>query len=98
MAWDEGLEQDARNYAWELMHEHGCKGKHEPGLADGENLGSFPNGRTVEQVMTAYTEREYQWVVDRNNTMFPRAYHFTQVVWRPTKLIGCATARVYGCL
>ena len=78
------------------MYSPDCAGKHAKGIADGENVGTsdWPNGRTVEKTMYAYTEREYQWVVERGNTMFPRAYHFTQVVWRPTKLIGCATARV----
>lgn len=92
MKWSKSLKADAEIYAKKLAEN--CKNplKHAKGLEnpfeDGENLarnsgsGSYGKQRAPASVLYRFVDREI-------DLLYPDNGHYTQVVWRPTKYVGC---------
>ncbi|KAH6917210.1 PR-1-like protein [Coprinopsis sp. MPI-PUGE-AT-0042] len=85
LTWDKDLETAAQNWAQRCVFEH-SKGKVGP---YGENLaagtGSFPISNAVKS--WAHEVVEYS-AEDPEN---PKTLHWTQLVWKSTTRLGCAT-------
>ncbi|KAL7537224.1 hypothetical protein ACHAWF_005700 [Thalassiosira exigua] len=87
MVWSSQLASDARSYAARLggsctALKHAVNIQHGENLARNTGTGSFAALRTTDQVMSRWVEREV-------NLSYPKNAHYTQVVWRGTKYVGC---------
>ncbi|KAF7086350.1 hypothetical protein CFC21_089644 [Triticum aestivum] len=102
LAWDGGLERCARDYArararagCALVHSHGRYGEN---LFRGSGVGGG-GGWTPEAVVAAWVVKERAMYDARYNACRgPRSAcgHYTQIVWRGSKKVGCATATCAG--
>lgn len=97
--WSNDIARSAQNYANKLIRISGCRIAHnyQGDRYGGENLAA--NGgstsQTPDQVVQRWAENEAirpggSWSLNRNG-------HFTQVVWRATRYIGCGQASKSGC-
>ena len=100
LAWNDSLAADARDYAREMARsgrfEHSAQPRGNP--PQGENLW------TGTRRAYSYQEMIGHWVAERrfyqplpvpqssNNGRFGDVGHFTQIVWRATREVGCAEA------
>ena len=100
LAWDERLAADARSWAEELAasgrFEHS---RDEPGKPiEGENLwAGTPRAFSPESMvgLWAAERKDYRPGVFPNNSRsgdVERVGHYTQLIWRGTRSVGCATA------
>ncbi|KAH6917211.1 PR-1-like protein [Coprinopsis sp. MPI-PUGE-AT-0042] len=82
LTWGSDLEAAARNWAQRCVWQHsgGAVGSYGENLAAG--TGSFP----ISSAVKSWADE----VVDYNPNN-PQASHFTQVVWKSTTRLGCAT-------
>jgi uncharacterized protein YkwD len=90
LAWSSGLAADAKQWADRLLAEHAFA--HQPNDAHGENLFAISGGTAApaEVVRTWVAERgDYD---PRTNTCSGVCGHYTQVVWRTTREVGCGMA------
>lgn len=93
LQWDENLAKVAAKWAKNLASR--CTMEHSKGSGYGENLamswGSRP--RTVAEVVSWWTLEE-QWYDYKTNSCKDGEIcgHYTQVVWRNSKKLGCAIA------
>jgi uncharacterized protein YkwD len=94
LAWDEALATDAQRWADTLARagafRHAAQG------AEGENLWMGTRGAF------SYAEMAGDWVAERRRLAMParaggggwdEAGHYTQIVWRDTRRLGCAVSR-----
>lgn len=94
LAWSAALAQQAQDWAQHLIG----SGKYAPRNDGkyGENLFEIRGGAaTPEQVVDAWAA-EKQNYDSKANRCRARCGHFTQVVWRGTKSVGCGSARSGG--
>lgn len=96
LVWDDGLARSAQDYAQVLARTG--RFRHADQKAQGENLFTGTRGAY------AYAEMVQSWVDERRNfinaptpnfSRTPRwsdVAHYTQIVWRRTNAVGCATA------
>ena len=97
LCWDSTLAAQAQFYA-DYLAQHCLRGhdQSKPAPASyeycrrgGENLSydtwSIPNGRTPIEITMGWADQEFY-------ESYPRDLHFTQVLWRGTKYLGCAQA------
>lgn len=100
LVWDDGLAADARVWARELAatgrFEHSSD---EPGKPiEGENLwAGTPHAFSPEKMVGLWTaeKKDYRPGVFPNNSRsgdVENVGHYTQVIWRNTHAVGCATA------
>jgi cysteine-rich secretory family protein len=100
LAWNEGLASDARQWARELAvtgrFEHSPDGSGED--PQGENLwAGTPRAFSPEAMIALWgAERhDYRPGVFPNNSRsgdVENVGHYTQMIWRSTRQVGCATA------
>ncbi|XP_003572884.1 pathogenesis-related protein PR-1 [Brachypodium distachyon] len=101
LAWDESLAAYARRYAEERART-GCALVHSHGGPYAQNLfrgSGGPGGWRPEQVVAAWVVPEKAMYDARSNTCRGArgaCGHYTQVVWRGTKAVGCAMAACAG--
>ena len=91
MAWSDEVAQTAQAWANHLKSTKGCGLEHADGTGYGENLAAGTNvdaARAVEM-----------WANEVKNFSYSPKYtfetdtgHYTQIVWRGTERIGCASA------
>jgi uncharacterized protein YkwD len=91
LAWSDELAQYARKWANTLI----ATGEfsHSGSSRLGENLFEISGASaTPYDVVSAWASeaKNYNY---RNNTCSGRCGHYTQIVWRDTKLLGCGVAR-----
>jgi pathogenesis-related protein 1 len=91
LSWSDELAQHARKWANTLI----ASGEfsHSGSSRYGENLFEIAGASaTAEDVVSAWAAeaKSYNY---RNNTCSGRCGHYTQIVWRDTKLLGCGVAR-----
>jgi uncharacterized protein YkwD len=80
--WSPTLARHAQDYANQLASQN-CNLIHSQGTGEGENLAAeWGANYTPDQVLNMWTEDEAS----------NRGGHFTQVLWRGTRYIGCASA------
>ncbi len=92
LAWDEALASDAQRWADALARAHAFR--HAAQEAEGENLWMGTRGAFSYADMAGY------WVGERRRLAAPRrgavgwhdVGHYTQIVWRDTRRLGCAVA------
>lgn len=91
LAWSEQLAKRARQWAGALLANDDFS--HERNLQYGQNLFEI-SGRsaTAYYVVSAWASEAKNYSY-RSNTCSGRCGHYTQVVWRDTKLLGCGIAR-----
>ena len=93
LKWSTTIANSAQAYANKLIAISGCVIQHgyQGDSYGGENLaanyGSGATAPTPDSVLTRWTENEASSV----------GGHFTQVIWRGTRYVGCATASKSGC-
>ena len=93
LKWSTSVANSAQAYANKLIAISGCVIQHgyQGDSYGGENLaanyGSGATAPTPDSVLTRWTENEASSV----------GGHFTQVIWRGTRYVGCATASKSGC-
>lgn len=98
LAWSDRLASIAQNWADNLM----ARGRfeHSPNSELGENL--FELQGTGAGVAAAPAQVVEDWAAEardydyRSNSCRDVCGHYTQVVWRETKTVGCAVARGAG--
>ncbi len=91
LTWSEKLAGYALEWAETLLVED--KFFHRPKSGYGENLFAITGGgASPEQVVEAWAveSRDYDF---RSNTCRAKCGHYTQLVWRDTRQVGCAVAR-----
>ena len=91
LVWSDEVAKSAQDWANTLL----AKGAftHRQGLQYGENLyagSGFP--ATAHYVVNAWAEesRNYQYTVNKCSAV---CGHYTQIVWRDTRAVGCGVAR-----
>jgi uncharacterized protein YkwD len=99
LSWDNGLAQSARQWADHLANtgrfEHAPEN---PVAPEGENLWAGTKGHYAPEAMVGAWIREkrfFRFGVFPNNSVTGRVEdvgHYTQVVWRKTREVGCAEA------
>ena len=94
LKWSSSIAQSAQGYANKLIAMSGCVIEHgyQGDRYGGENLyanwgSSGVTSATPDQVLQAWAENEVSSV----------GGHFTQVIWRGTRYVGCATASKSNC-
>ena len=91
LTWSDSLAQYAQEWANKLVDEKRLY--HRAKNSFGENLYLISGGEaTPQQVVMAWAaeEADYNW---KTNSCRSRCGHYTQLVWRDTKQMGCAMAR-----
>ena len=102
LAWDDHLAEDAREWAEALAEtnsfEHSRADPTDP-ETPGENLWAGTSGAYAPEEMVGYwiaEKRDYKHglvpAVSRSGD-FEKVGHYTQVIWRETRKVGCAVAR-----
>lgn len=102
LAWDEGLARDARAYADHLVRVgYLVHSEDDPADPDpqGENLWAGTSGYYGPEAMVGLwvdEKQDFKPGVFPNNSVsgdLDNVAHYTQVVWRSSKAVGCAIAR-----
>lgn len=97
ITWSDDLANYAAEWANYLATQGGCKLTHRPFKGKwkqkyGENLfmGSFTAFNVTDAVKTWYTEKKKYDGKPLNRSNAVLASHYTQLVWRKTRKLGCA--------
>jgi uncharacterized protein YkwD len=98
VAWDAELARHAQGWADELAGEHSLR--HSPRASrpgEGENLAAIYGGRTsATQLFSGWVDERAQFAgtpldcTDLAGLM--KTGHYTQIIWKSTRRIGCAVA------
>jgi len=91
LRWSDELARYAQNWANALIARDDFRPRSNPQY--GENLFEISGGSaTAHDVVSAWAAegKNYNY---RDNTCSGRCGHYTQVVWRDSKLVGCGMAR-----
>ena len=93
LSWSTELEQHAVNYANHLSR-YGCKLQHAKGTGQGENLYAMYGGKgSLAKASKAFADEKvyYQGFYSK------QVGHYTQMVWKGTKMVGCAQSTGNRC-
>jgi uncharacterized protein YkwD len=94
LVWSDKLASVARSWADQLAAEGRLHHRASPRY--GENLYLISGGRAApNDVVSAWAAEEADYDY-RTNTCHATCGHYTQIVWRTTKAVGCAVARSRG--
>ncbi|KAF9265945.1 PR-1-like protein [Marasmius fiardii PR-910] len=84
---------DHRLYIGALEWAERCDGRHST-VPEGENLSSDTRQLwTIKQAVNRWMTEEHAYDYNDPETNFQRTGHFTQIVWKDTKRVGCAMTR-----
>jgi uncharacterized protein YkwD len=87
LTWDRGAEAVAREYAEKCVFRH-----NEDRGTYGENLAAAsPDYWSTADVVREWAKEAQDYDYANNACSGPQCGHYTQVVWRGTKRVGCAT-------
>jgi len=90
LAWSPQLAAAAQDWANRLIRSGGFA--HRPGNRYGENLYSISGGAaSPRQVVDAWAGEARDYDI-RSNRCAGMCGHYTQIVWRNTRSVGCAVA------
>ena len=91
LVWSDRLASVAQEWANQLVAEGRLH--HHPNPRYGENLYLVSGAQaTPNEVVSAWAEERADYDY-RTNTCHSRCGHYTQMVWRNTKAVGCAVAQ-----
>ena len=94
LVWSDQLASVAQGWADQLASEGRLHHRASPRY--GENLYLISGGRaTPNDVVGAWASEQADYDY-RTNTCHATCGHYTQIVWRSTKSVGCAVARLRG--
>lgn len=97
LKWSESVAVSAKNYANKLIQLSGCQIRHGYQGDDygGENLAAHSSSstRTPDSILQRWAEEEE----NKHGQAFSEWGHFTQVIWRGSKYVGCGEASKSGC-
>jgi uncharacterized protein YkwD len=91
LEWSYSLAAKAQEWADTLIDNNWFFHSHTPGL--GESMTLVINGEYVPQQVVAGWVSERRFYDLRRNQCADMCGHYTQVVWRDTKSVGCAMSR-----
>jgi uncharacterized protein YkwD len=91
LEWSGDLESLARVWAEVLLREH--RFEHRPNNRFGENLFAIEGGRTTPSRVVASWASEAVDYDYASNGCHRVCGHYTQIVWRDTRQVGCAVAQ-----
>lgn len=96
LAWDGRLEASALAYARELAANGRFEHARQSGVPQGENLWTGTRGAfTYREMIDAWIAERDDYVrgaVPNNSRNGNAVGHYTQIIWRSTSRVGCATA------
>jgi uncharacterized protein YkwD len=91
LEWSDDLESVARVWAEVLLREH--RFEHRPNNRFGENLFAIEGGRTTpSRVVASWASEVFDYDYESNGC-HRVCGHYTQIVWRDTRQVGCAVAQ-----
>ncbi|KAG8364177.1 hypothetical protein BUALT_Bualt19G0099900 [Buddleja alternifolia] len=90
LVWDETVAAYAQNYANERSKD--CAMQHSGGPY-GENLAAGSWDLTAKQAMDMWVGEKNFYDVASNTCVGGQCLHYTQVVWRNSTSVGCASAK-----
>ena len=94
LVWSDTLAESARDWGNRLLATGAFE--HRPGNRYGENLYMITGGyASPAQVMSAWAGESRDYNI-RTNTCSGMCGHYTQVVWRTTRSVGCAAVSGRG--
>ncbi|TEB39192.1 PR-1-like protein [Coprinellus micaceus] len=85
LVWDNAAATAAQVWA------DNCRFAHEDDSLYGENIAAGPSDLNIRSAIQFWADEESEY--DPSN---PQASHFTQVVWKSTTGVGCASAQCTG--
>lgn len=92
LAWSEDLARVAQEWANTLIAER--RFDHRPKSKYGENMFRMDGGRTTpRKVVERWAAEQSNFDYKGNKCKGGECGHYTQIVWRATKQVGCAVAR-----
>jgi uncharacterized protein YkwD len=92
LAWSEKLALDAQDWADGLLDSG--QFAHRPENPHGENLYEIVGGAaTPRHVVERWAAEEKNFDYQANQCLLGMCGHYTQIVWRDTRRVGCAVAR-----
>lgn len=91
LGWSEELERSAQRWARDLISTG--EFSHSRNQQYGQNLFEISGASAAPSEVVANWAAERKNYDPRTNTCSSRCGHYTQIVWRDTKLLGCAVAR-----
>ena len=94
LAWSEDLARVAQEWANTLIAER--RFDHRPKSKYGENMFRMDGARTTAQKVVERWASEAENFDYKANRCKGECGHYTQIVWRSTKEVGCAVARGGG--
>lgn len=95
LAWSKQLADVAQKWA-NTLRDKGCMFGHSPGAKYGENLAAGTQGALDPESTVAMWYDEIQHYKFGSGGFSMQTGHFTQVVWRSTKYVGCGHATCKG--
>jgi pathogenesis-related protein 1 len=94
LVWSDQLADAARHWAETLINSHSLR--HDGDHTHGQNIFAISRGSaSVPFVLHAWVEEVSSYDYARN-TCSSMCGHYTQLVWRDTREVGCAVARRRG--
>lgn len=96
LVWDEQLARYAQEWADHLRDTNSCRMQHRTGKFDtnglGENLAAAVGKKMEPSLVLKYWADEVSLYHYATNTCRGVCGHYTQIVWRNTKRVGCGVA------
>ncbi|KAK9163572.1 hypothetical protein Syun_004474 [Stephania yunnanensis] len=90
LVWDERVASYARNYANQRIGD--CNLRHSGGPY-GENLSGSSGALSVADAVRLWTDERRNYNYESNSCVGGECLHYTQVVWRNSVRLGCASVR-----
>lgn len=94
--WSTELESVARDWAYKLSREYGCRMMHSS-INYGENIFWSNYPVKAKYVVDYWAEERFNYDYSTNSCRLGKVCgHYTQIVWKETKELGCGRALCEG--
>lgn len=95
LVWSKVLAASAQRWA-NTLKSRGCAFEHSENPKYGENLAAGTSGMLDAEKVVAMWYDEVELFDFQRGGFSPKTGHFTQVVWRKTRAVGCGMAQCNG--